>query len=199
MWTACRSSFPDYNGDLVHLGRGPFLVDVAMHNLSEAMNTASADYNGCAELHPSATYAIRLLFASTVYEYGPRGRLVPFGTRGSTAANMFSLHTGDDETGHKASPDRVVGVADVDGDSVVDLCIMAAAFDAQVDSIVINCTADTDNPTDHELLSADESACDSPIVRHLTSLETSYLVLQILLEYLIIELHARAEKIALRQ
>lgn len=145
-------------GDLLGYGNGPFLADIALHNLSAPLNTAAADPNGCAALHPSATYALRLLFESAVHERAADGSLVPFGTDTTAAAALFSLKIGEGRD--MASPDRVVGVADVDDDNVVDLCVEGAGAEPQVEAVVINCTTGT-------LLSADGSACDKPIVRFL--------------------------------
>ena len=147
----------------MNLRKGPFLTDVTKRNLSDAINVAAADPNGCAALHRSATYAIRLLFASSVHERGSNGTLLPLGTNATAAAELFSLYTGNDTTGHADSPDTVVGVADVDDDSVVDLCVKAVSSDAQVDSVFINCTAAVDAAA--ELLSANGTACTIPIVR----------------------------------
>ena len=164
VWEPRRNFWPDYDGELVNLGKGPFLTDVAMHNLSEAGYSATADANGCAALYPSATHAVRLLFASTVYEHGPNATLVPFGSGNATAAAaMFSLHSGDEKSGHDDSPDMIVGIADVDGDSVVDVCVKAASDEAQVDSVLISCMAT--NSSAAELLSAADAGCTSPIVR----------------------------------
>ena len=139
-------------------GHGPFLADIGFHNLSEPLNTASADPNGCAALHPSATYAIRLLFASSVHEQGPHSFLLPFGTSNS-AASVFSLITGTDGT--EPSPDTLLGLADVDGDNVLDLCILGSTSEPQVDSVYIDCSV-----TGLELLAPDHDACQKPIVRY---------------------------------
>ena len=167
LWSTCRNRWPDYDGELVNMEKGPFLTDVAMHNVSDASNDAAADPNGCAALHPFATYAIRLLFASSVHERGSNGTLLPFGTNATAAAKLFSLHTG---YGYAESPDTVVGVADVDDDSVVDLCVKGASRNAHVDSVFINCTAAVDAAA--ELLSANGTACTEPIVRAFTPLHT---------------------------
>lgn len=143
--------------DISGYGNGPFLADIALHNLSAPLNTAAADPNGCAARHPSATYAVRLLFASAVHERAPNGSLAPFGTDNPSAAAMFSLQIGEDRDA--VSPDRVVGVADVDDDNVVDLCVEGASAEPQVEGVVINCT-------DVAPLSPDGFPNRKPIVRH---------------------------------
>ena len=56
------------------------LLDARHHDLSEPLNTASADPNGCAALHPSATHAIRLTFSSGIFERAPDNTFAPYGT-----------------------------------------------------------------------------------------------------------------------
>ena len=160
-------------------GSGPFLADTSLLDLSAPPHTAAADPTGCAALHPSATYAVRLLFASAVYERDALGGLAPFGTNATAAAapdasdlerasgnasTLFSIRTAPD--GNGTSPDRVVGMVHVPGGSVVDVCVAAAAAKPQVEAVVINC-----NPLIP--LSPAGFACDTPIVRIPHCLQTS--------------------------
>lgn len=145
---ACRSVFPTRPETAFGYSEGPDLVDVLLLNLSDPSNSAIPDPNGCSAMHPSATHAVRLFFSSPVVELASgsaavsesspgtntsMGRatsdLVPFGTNAAAAAAVFSLFSGD---GDVESPDTVVGVADVDDDNVIDVCIRAADTDLQV-------------------------------------------------------------------
>eukprot|EP00892_Ulva_mutabilis_P005780 jgi/Ulvmu1/3574/UM168_0006.1 len=145
------------DGEFFGMGEGPYLTDIAFHNLSAPLNTAAADANGCAALHPSATYAIRLIFDSGMRESSPNGSLVPFASSSAAAAmSIFSLRRGPN--GGAASPDTLVGLADIDEDNVVDLCVAGIAAGPRVDGVIINCTAG-----DVRLLSAMGDPCDGPI------------------------------------
>lgn len=137
-------------------GEGPFLADVVPYNLSAPPHTAAADPDGCAALHPSATHAVRLVFASALYERAGDSRLVPFGTDAAAATALFSTRTGAD--GNITSSSRVVGVSGTPGSSVVDVCVEAAAAEPQVEAVVINCTAAAP-------LSVAGFPCNTPIVR----------------------------------
>lgn len=150
---ACRGFDPDIAN---FYGTGPTLSDIALHDLSAPLESAAADPSGCAALHPSATYAVRLLFDSAVRERAVDGSLVPFGTDATAAASVFSARTGDD--GETPSPDQVVGVAGVPGGSAVDVCMTAAGGEPQVEAVVI-----TSHPA--APLSPAGYPCSSPIVR----------------------------------
>ena len=85
-----------------NLGSSPRLVDARHLDLSEPLNTASADTNGCAALHPSATHAIRLTFSSGVFERNPDSNLVPYGTYDTPERASATFHLSN-------SPDRDPG------------------------------------------------------------------------------------------
>lgn len=136
-------------------GKGPFLADTTLLNLSAPENTAAADPNGCAAVHPSATYAARLLFASAIHERAANGSLAPLATNTTAAAALFSVLSDGD--GGVTSADRVVGVAGAPGGNAVHVCVEAAAGEPQAEAVAINCTASAP-------LSPAGEACGPPIV-----------------------------------
>eukprot|EP00892_Ulva_mutabilis_P000169 jgi/Ulvmu1/10152/UM006_0106.1 len=173
--SASRQLFPAEDWQFAHVSHGPFLADITIHDLAAPLNTAAADPNGCAALHPSATYAIRLLFASAVQERNSSGALVPFGTNATAAAAAFSLRWAQGLTPDgtaiqtAASNDTLVGLADVDGDNVIDLCVKGTAEMLpnemplpEVDVVLIDCNAT-------KILSPAGIACERPIEAHLSA------------------------------
>eukprot|EP00892_Ulva_mutabilis_P000170 jgi/Ulvmu1/10153/UM006_0107.1 len=92
------------------------LLDAVPHNLSAPLNTAAADPNGCAALHPSATHAVRLTFTSGVWESAPDGGLVPYGTYDTPErASATFLFTTSESTYPDCTWTWEDGPADADG------------------------------------------------------------------------------------
>lgn len=109
------STFNGPRGDFLFFSGGPRVIDAALVTLDESDSDA-ADANGCAAKFTEATGYVRLIFGAGVREKDAAGALVDLGTEASAerANKFFSVKHGGAE---------IVGVADVDPDNVVDVCI----------------------------------------------------------------------------
>lgn len=129
---------------------GPRVVDFEFIDLlppPPAFN-ATNDPNGCAALFPDATYTLRLIFGAGVRQ-STNGSLENLGV-GSTperTAEFFSLTAfGVDEEADLLEDDVILGIADVDPDNVVDLCVQSIMplVIGQQSSLTVNCGTEGD-------------------------------------------------------
>eukprot|EP00892_Ulva_mutabilis_P003075 jgi/Ulvmu1/12769/UM096_0011.1 len=130
--------------DFFFLSSGPRVVDFEILDPAVPANIATADPNGCAATFPATTYILRLIFGAGVRQI-TNGTLENLGTNitAARANEFFTLRAfgifTDGDGG--ISRDVLLGLADVDPDNYLDLCIQSTSpFGSGLQSLLrVNC------------------------------------------------------------